>query len=237
MVGTKRSLFTWRQAAVVCVTGNDVEEFLQNYLTCDLTRLQTAPTIPMTLCNLKGRVVVSGWAHRHTSDMLDLVVHQSLPNILVDVLTPYARFSQCELHPLKEPVQVEINDTPGFLDAYHLHTHADDADGLDDLSDNLNDALVRSGFAWVTDASTGQFLPQVLNLHEQAAVDFDKGCYLGQEVVARAQFRGQVKKQLNPFDWSGEPPEIGTLDSAGRFVISVAKLSQTPPRGHGLAVK
>ena len=237
MVEQNRSLFTWRQAAVVRVTGNDVEEFLQNYLTCDLTRLQNAPTIPMTLCNLKGRVVASGWAHRHARDTLDLVVHQSLTDILIDVLAPYARFSQCELRPLNEPVQVEISDTRGFLDYYHLHTHADHADALEDLSDNLNDALVRSGFAWVTDVSTGQFLPQVLNLHEQAAVDFDKGCYLGQEVVARAQFRGQVKKQLNPFDWSGEPPEIGVLDKAGRFVISVAKLSQTPPYGNGLAVK
>lgn len=236
MAGKKRSVFAWRQAAIVRVTGSDVDEFLQGYLTCDLSRLQNAPTIPMALCNIKGRVVVSGWAHRNASDTLDLVVHHSLTHVLTDVLTPYARFSRCELSPLNTPVQVEIGDTRGFLDYYQLYTHADHASAMHDLSENLNNELVRSGFAWMTAASTGKFLPQVLKLHEQAAVDFDKGCYLGQEVVARAQFRGQVKKQLSHFDWSGEPPEIGVRDSAGRFVISVAELSQTPPYGNGLAV-
>jgi folate-binding Fe-S cluster repair protein YgfZ len=40
-------------------------------------------------------------------------------------------------------------------------------------------------------------------------VDFDKGCYLGQEIVARAQFRGAVKKQLAEFSWQGVAPVLG----------------------------
>ena len=39
----------------------------------------------------------------------------------------------------------------------------------------------------------------MLALDKQGAVDFDKGCYLGQEVVARAQFRGAVKRGLDTF--------------------------------------
>ena len=39
----------------------------------------------------------------------------------------------------------------------------------------------------------------MLALDKQGAVDFDKGCYLGQEVVARAQFRGAVKRGLGVF--------------------------------------
>ena len=54
-----------------------------------------------------------------------------------------------------------------------------------------------------------KFLPQMLDLHVHGAVDFDKGCYLGQEIVARAQFRGAVKKQLGQFQWQGLAPAIG----------------------------
>ncbi|MFM8355850.1 MAG: hypothetical protein ACKOBM_13230, partial [Gammaproteobacteria bacterium] len=43
------------------------------------------------------------------------------------------------------------------------------------------------------------------------AVSFDKGCYLGQEIVARAQHRGQVKRHLSRLTWSGAVvPAAGT---------------------------
>jgi folate-binding protein YgfZ len=45
---------------------------------------------------------------------------------------------------------------------------------------------------------------------ELNGVDFDKGCYLGQEVTARTKHRGLVKKRLLPVDIDGPPPEPGT---------------------------
>ena len=44
---------------------------------------------------------------------------------------------------------------------------------------------------------TDSYLPQMLNYQATGAVSFKKGCYIGQEIVARAQFRGQVKKRLH----------------------------------------
>jgi folate-binding Fe-S cluster repair protein YgfZ len=50
----------------------------------------------------------------------------------------------------------------------------------------------------------------MLDLERVGAVNFDKGCYLGQEIVARAQHRGQVKRQLQRLDWSGPTaPQAG----------------------------
>jgi folate-binding protein YgfZ len=57
-------------------------------------------------------------------------------------------------------------------------------------------ACIDAGLVVVTEATAERFLPQMLGLVTLDAVDFDKGCYLGQEVVARAQHRGQVKRQL-----------------------------------------
>jgi folate-binding protein YgfZ len=54
---------------------------------------------------------------------------------------------------------------------------------------------VRSGVARVTAATAEQFVPQMLNLELLGGVNFQKGCYPGQEVVARSQYRGTLKRR------------------------------------------
>ena len=56
-------------------------------------------------------------------------------------------------------------------------------------------AEVRSGVAWVGAATTDAFVPQMLNYESIGGVNFKKGCYPGQEVVARSQFRGTLKRR------------------------------------------
>jgi tRNA-modifying protein YgfZ len=55
---------------------------------------------------------------------------------------------------------------------------------------------IRAGRPLVTQATQDQFIPQMVNYEHLGAVDFQKGCYPGQEVVARAQYRGQVKRRM-----------------------------------------
>jgi folate-binding protein YgfZ len=52
-----------------------------------------------------------------------------------------------------------------------------------------------SGIAWVELATFEAFVPQMLNYESVAGVDFKKGCYPGQEIVARSQFRGTLKRR------------------------------------------
>ena len=55
---------------------------------------------------------------------------------------------------------------------------------------------IRAGTPLITAATQDQFVPQMVNLEKLDAVDFRKGCYPGQEIVARAQYRGQVKRRM-----------------------------------------
>ena len=55
---------------------------------------------------------------------------------------------------------------------------------------------VRAGVALVTQATQDLFVPQMVNFERIGAVDFQKGCYPGQEIVARAQYRGQIKRRM-----------------------------------------
>jgi folate-binding protein YgfZ len=55
---------------------------------------------------------------------------------------------------------------------------------------------IRAGRPLITAATQDQFVPQMVNLEKLGAIDFQKGCYPGQEIVARAQYRGQVKRRM-----------------------------------------
>jgi folate-binding protein YgfZ len=56
-------------------------------------------------------------------------------------------------------------------------------------------AEVRSGVATLSQAVAEAFVPQMLNYESVGGVNFKKGCYPGQEVVARSQFRGTLKRR------------------------------------------
>jgi len=55
---------------------------------------------------------------------------------------------------------------------------------------------IRAGRPLITAATQDQFVPQMVNFEALGAISFQKGCYPGQEIVARAQYRGQVKRRM-----------------------------------------
>jgi len=69
--------------------------------------------------------------------------------------------------------------------------------------------LIRAGIPVVTAATQEQFVPQMANLEQLGAISFTKGCYPGQEIVARAQYRGEVKRRLFRLHAPGAEPAPG----------------------------
>jgi folate-binding protein YgfZ len=59
---------------------------------------------------------------------------------------------------------------------------------------------VTSGMPWIEARNVDLFVPQMINLELLGGVDFQKGCYPGQEVVARSQYRGTLKRRLFRFE-------------------------------------
>ncbi|MCI1192078.1 folate-binding protein [Calidifontimicrobium sp. SYSU G02091] len=78
---------------------------------------------------------------------------------------------------------------------------------------------VASGVPTVTAATVEQFVPQMVNLELVGGVNFQKGCYPGQEVVARSQYRGTLKRRA--FLWRSDAPA-----AAGQEVFAVDDPSQ-----------
>ena len=65
---------------------------------------------------------------------------------------------------------------------------------------------VRSGLSTIEAATVDQFVPQMLNYDIVGGVDFRKGCYPGQEIVARSQYRGTIKRRMFLFDVDVDVP-------------------------------
>jgi folate-binding protein YgfZ len=71
---------------------------------------------------------------------------------------------------------------------------------------------VAAGQPQVYAATSEEFVAQMLNLDALNAIAFDKGCYTGQEVIARAHYRGRVKRRMQRFV-SREPCRLSPGDS------------------------
>ncbi len=56
---------------------------------------------------------------------------------------------------------------------------------------------IQAGMPWITTATQDQFLPQMIGLDTIGGVSFDKGCYTGQEIVARTHYLGEVRRKLH----------------------------------------
>ena len=72
---------------------------------------------------------------------------------------------------------------------------------------------------------------------ELNGVDWNKGCYMGQELTARTKYRGLIKKRLMPVEIEGAVPEAGTpLILNGKDVGEIRSTAQTDGGGLGLAL-
>lgn len=96
----------------------------------------------------------------------------------------------------------------------------------------------RYGLAWITPETTETFVPQVLAWDKLGGVSFSKGCYTGQEVVARLHYKGASKKTLRRISGSGQAPEplLAVTDEAGQSIGQIVRTATDGSTWHGLAV-
>jgi folate-binding protein YgfZ len=98
--------------------------------------------------------------------------------------------------------------------------------------------LVEHGYPYVASAQMEQFTPHMLNLDLLDAISMDKGCYPGQEIVARTHYKGATKRRLQRFTCDGTPAvgakvsdgerDIGEVfNVAGSNLLAVVPLDKT----------
>jgi len=170
----------------IVTRGDDAFAFLQGQLTADIATLTGTGEMKTAWCNPKGRVICLMTVAADDTDY-----RLTLPTELADDVV-----QRLIMFRFRSKVQFEVQEAT--LQSLGIETTADDW---------LRDKL-RAGVAEVWSAQSEKFTPHMLNLDLLGAVSFEKGCYTGQEVVARTHYRGATKRRCLRFE-SAEPVTPG----------------------------
>lgn len=95
---------------------------------------------------------------------------------------------------------------------------------------------VNDGWPWLSEDTASQFVPQALSLERLGGVALDKGCYPGQEIVARLHFRGGNKRHMHCVVLSQHPGERTVLHRNSDELASLLDVASVDDRIHALVV-
>ena len=154
------------------LSGPDSGKFLQGQVSCDMNSLSPSNSIDGAHCTPKGRMVFLFTAHGNEDGSIVLEAHPSIIETAIASLKKYAVFFKTEI--------TDVSDS-------YSNSQAE----LSDLE------RLRTGRAEVVAETIEMFIPQMLNLDALGYINFKKGCYTGQEIIARAHYRGAVKRRMH----------------------------------------
>jgi len=249
---------------VIRVEGDDAVSFLQGQLTQDFALLQPSQARLAGYCSPKGRLLASfiGWQSGPGEVLLvcsrDLLA-PTLKRLSMFVLRAKAKLTDASagfaLYGLTgsalaatgapaEPWSRHDSDGGTVVTLYPAGgvprgLWIGPAGGPPPTGTTLPDGLwawseVRSGIATVTAPIVDAFVPQMLNYESVGGVNFKKGCYPGQEVVARSQFRGTLKRRayiVHSAQALAAGQEVFHVSDAGQPCGTVAQAAAAPGGG------
>ncbi|ALF59863.1 YgfZ/GcvT domain-containing protein [Psychrobacter urativorans] len=180
--------------------GADAEKFLQGQLTCDVTKLGLSYQAA-AIGNLKGRIEFGIWIKKQAEQHYDVIISTDCSASLQAHLKKYGAFSKFTT---SEPIAIY----PCVLDDMPTFSHQDTYNTPENTQAWMHSSLAHGNY-WIVAATQGEFQPQELRLHQRGGMDYDKGCYLGQEVIARIYFKSAPKAFLHYVQGSGNVPAAG----------------------------
>ena len=202
--------------------GVDAQKFLQGQVTIHVERLAENETRYTAICDLKGRIQFGLWLKKINSEHFEIVTTQNQAEEFAKHIRKFGAFSKMKL----EEIGLVFPSING------LHTVF--AQTPTDI-ENWKLQAIQSGQAWIGQDTAQMFQPQELRLHQRDGVHFDKGCYLGQEIVARLWFKAKPKHWLHLIQGNGIAPapttqlskDVEVVNSTsfedGYFALVVAK--------------
>jgi len=215
---------------VLRIGGEDAARFLQGQLTND-TRLLADGRTQLSACNTPQGRVVALLRLRQTDDAIYALLPQELATAVAGSLRRFVLRARVDLQ-IAADLQVAWLGRKAFSDALEIVSFdygpgrqviaADGATlramtGLSperphpEIENEWRAADISAGLPQVYAATSGSFVPQMLNLDRLDAISFGKGCYTGQEIVARTQHLGRIKRRTLRYRLP-PGPELAPLD-------------------------
>jgi tRNA-modifying protein YgfZ len=211
------SLSDWQ---LVKVSGVDNRTFLQGQVTADINHINDNSASFAAHCDAKGRMWSNLILFQRGEDIF-YILRKSVAERQIIELKKFAVFSKVTIEPVLDLNLIGLEENA--IEQSIISTLSDkncvtidnatyiklplpkmrvikvsSAPLPEDLqpSDHWLKLELEAGYAIIDTPNIESLLPQACNLQHYKAISFDKGCYCGQEMVARAQFRGANNRGL-----------------------------------------
>ena len=195
---------------VLTISGEDAGELLQGQMTQDIRKLEDEKIHITSFCNVQGRVIASAFIQGR-NDQYDLILSSEIIDDLENHLKRYVLRSKVVIEQSIEKTfgsyKSDVNEDSKEYGSLKndpervLILSAQAPKSIDNFitSEEWIRCDIENKIAIIDKESSEKFIPQMLNLDILDAVSFSKGCYTGQEVVARVQHRGKIKQRMFKF--------------------------------------
>ena len=196
-----------KNRSLLYISGKDSESFLQSQLTNDISKLGDSEIQINAYCQHQGKIVGLFWVMRYQNGFLISFPNELLEKIksrlkmfvimsdvvIKDVSNDLFQLGLVNDHKIDAYI---LNDSLSVLITESLNNTSEYFSDIEEWDKSYFDSLIPEVFA----ATSEKLVPQMLNLDiDEIGVNFSKGCYPGQEVVARLHYLGSAKRRLFSF--------------------------------------
>jgi len=194
--------------ALLKISGNDAESFLQSQLSNDINKLEMNNVQINAYCQHQGKILALFWVTKNEDSFflsfpLDLLgtikPRLQMFVIMSDVVIEDITKKYIQVGSIGESNQkaMAINDRLSLIIAEKQDINKFHMEPIDLWSMACIDSFLPEIFSLTSE----KLVPQMLNLDiDEFGVNFSKGCYPGQEVVARLHYLGSAKRRLFAFE-------------------------------------
>jgi hypothetical protein len=200
--GSKLNMTPLHYLSVARFNGPDAGVFLHAQLSADIAALEPGDSTYACYCSPRGQVIALLLVCRRQDEYLVAAAATLLPRILTR-LRMFVLHSSLEFS--ADPAttvygvgaQEGLSDSGAFIPGgsglhYLLSESVAENNGRSGL---IKAQEIRKRVTWLDPETSEKYIPQMLGFEQIGAVSFTKGCYPGQEIIARSRYLGKVKRK------------------------------------------
>ena len=205
--------------SIISISGADSTEFIQGQMTQDISAIGDDEARMTAILNPQGRVMSTALI-MHWDDSIILVLSKDTVDDLIVWLSRFilrskvtvSRLEAC-IYGLNQNLEDIESDNLGLeKENFCLRSIETDSERTLLITKSLHDfekssittmssrnwklADIQAGIPIIYKENIAKFIPQMINLDLINGISFNKGCYTGQEIVARVQHRGEIKRRM-----------------------------------------
>lgn len=210
--------------ALLEISGDDARDFLHNQITADLSLLEQREWLYSAWCMPNGRVICTFLLFQMNNNFYlllpSMLGEKIIKRLSMFILRSKVSIRDCSedftvlgfcgdsLHDFMNNLTTDISGKNIILESNVRYIVIISNEYSETLYEKIDKQFregtrsqwslldIEAGIPWITFNSSEQYLPQMLNLDNTDGLSYKKGCYPGQEIIARLHYRGEVKKLL-----------------------------------------